>query len=473
VIFRKLKILSDEEMMKIVEGAFRILKNTGCRFDDEKCMDELEKQGCNVNRDLLVARFSEEIIFDALDNMASLTPLDDRPKARVASATARKILDYKTKKMRPGLARDVRDVILLCNNLKNITMASAGVMASDVPEGAIEVYNTGILFKYSEKLFNQWITDPDSVEAVFEIAKIITGSEERLSELKILSCMLDSTSPLTYLKGRLKIAREYARLNLPVAICAAPQTGVTAPASLAGCLVLCVAEMLAGLVWLRALDTKSPVALGHLAARTDPVKGRRLSATPEHTLMNLGAHQIIRYLGYTAGISGFSSDSCDFDLQMGWEKAVSGVLSWAAGCDMLGRAGMIADGFSIEQLALEDEVLDMLYRVGEGCVVDDDALALEVVKKVGPGGNFLAERHTLSHARDFWTPKIFSRKNYSQWTAEGKKTVADTAHEKVSEIISKKSLSLQIPEDKAKAIDEIVGKRIEKLGGSLKGGDAL
>ena len=473
MIFRKLKVLSDDEMLKIVEGAFRVLQNTGCRFEDKKCMDELADLGCDVDRGKLTAKFPDQVILDTLDKAPSLLPVDDRPKVRVASANTRKILDYETKTMRPGKIEDVRNVILLCNYLKNITMASAGVAASDIPPEAVEVYNTGVLIKYSEKLFNQWVSTPDNVPLVFEMAKVLTGSEEELAKSKLLSCMLDSTSPLSYRESQLQIARQYASINLPIAICSAPQTGATAPASMAGCLAVCVAELLAGLVWVRALDSESAVALGNMTTVSDPKNGQGCCATPENTLINLGAHQIIRYLGYCTGVSGFASDSCDFDLQLGWEKATSGVLSWAAGTDMLGRAGVISDGFSMEQLALDNEVLDMLCRVGEGVATDDDGLALNVVKDVGPGGHFLSEDHTLAHARDFWLPKIFSRKNYSQWVADGKKTVADIAHEQVTEIISNNSLSLQVSEDQAKAIDEIVVKRIESLGGSLKEGDAL
>jgi len=61
--------------------------------------------------------------------------------------------------------------------------------------------------------------------------------------------------------------------------------------------------------------------------------------------------------------------------QNGWEKAMSGALCWAAGFDMFGQAGFVMDGFSLEQLVLDDESLGMLQRVGEGVIVDDDTLA--------------------------------------------------------------------------------------------------
>jgi trimethylamine--corrinoid protein Co-methyltransferase len=285
--------------------------------------------------------------------------------------------------------------------------------------------------------------------------------------------MLNSVSPLRYPPRQLEIAREFAKLDLPIAVASMPQTSSSAPATLAGCLALCTAELLAGVVWIHSLNTKSGVALGALTAVSELRSGRQLYATPEQALMYLGAHQIVRYLGYCSGNAGFESDSCDFDFQLGWEKALSGVLSWAAGFDMLGQAGFIMDGFSMEQLVLDNEALDMLSRIGQGMIVNDDSLALDVIKKVGPGGHFLAERHTMKHARSFWTPKVFSRKNYPQWIAGGKKTVGDIAHEKALDILANNSLTPQIPEDQAKAVEEVVRKRVEQLGGSLKGDCSL
>lgn len=469
MIFRKLKVLSDDELIKIVEGAFRVLETTGCRFEDDMCMGELESVGCQVDRDTQVAKFSEDVIFDALDNVKSVTPPDDLPKIRVCSANKGLFLDYGTRKMRPGTIADAKNVIALCNSLNNVTVASAGVVTDGVPSDAVEVFNTALLMKYSEKLFNQWIYEPDNVKYVLEMGKIITGGESELRKSKFLSYMLNSIAPLRYPPKQLEIAREYAKVDLPIAIASMTQSGSTAPATAAGSLVLCTAELLAGLVWVRSLNTQSGVALGALTQVMDMRTGRQLYASPEQSIMFLGAHQIIRYLGYTSGNTCFETDSCDFDMQNGWEKALSGVLCWAAGCDMFGQGGFLLDGFSMEQLVLDDEALGMLQKVCQGVIVDDDSLAFDVINTVGPGGNFLAERHTMKHARDFWLPSIFRRESFEQWQKGGARHVMDLAHEKAEKIIAENPLSLQIPRDQADAIDEIVRRRIAETGETYAG----
>ncbi|MFH1539041.1 MAG: trimethylamine methyltransferase family protein [bacterium] len=471
MIFKKLKVLSDDEIIKIMEGAFRVLKSTGCLFDDEQCMDELEAVGCDVDRGSRVVKFPEDVIFEALDGVPSVTPPDDLPKARVAGANKGFILDYETRKMRRGTTEDAKKVIVLCNALKNITLTSCGVVQEDVPNDAVEVFNTALLLKYSEKLFTQWVYLPENVPYLLEMGKIVTGGEEELRQSQSLSYMLNPITPLQFPPTQLKMARMYAEAGLPLAVASMTQAGSTAPATPAGALVVCTAELLAGLVWVMSLNTKSPVALGALTQVIDMRTAEQLYAGPEQALMFLGAHQIIRYLGYTSGNTCFETDSCDFDKQNGWEKALSGVLCWAAGVDMFGQAGFLKDGFSMEQLVLDDEALGQLHRVAEGVVVDDDSLAFEAIKNVGPGGNFLGERHTMLHARDFWLPTIFQRVSYDQWRSGGKRGIIDVAHEKVERILAENSFELQIPEDQARAIDEIVERRLSEVGAAAEGGD--
>ncbi|HOX28145.1 MAG TPA: trimethylamine methyltransferase family protein, partial [bacterium] len=233
MIFRKLKVLTDDEIIRIVEGAFRILAATGCRFEDAACMDELESIGCTVDRETLVAKFPEDVIFEALDSVPSMTPPDDLPKARVAAANKGFILDYPTRRMRRGTTDDAHKAVKLCNKLDNITVASAGVIQEDVPPDAVEVFNIALLMKYSEKLFTQWVYNADNVKYIFEMGKIFTGGESELRESSVLSYMLNSITPLRYPTTQLKIARMYADLDLPIAIASMTQSGSTSPATLA------------------------------------------------------------------------------------------------------------------------------------------------------------------------------------------------------------------------------------------------
>jgi len=80
------------------------------------------------------------------------------------------------------------------------------------------------------------------------------------------------------------------------------------------------------------------------------------------------------------------------------------------------------------------EALDLL--AGHGARVMDDNLVLDVIKQVGPGGNFLQEKHTLDFfMKEHWQPGVFNRKNLPNWIKDGQKKTDDKLLEKAREIL--------------------------------------
>jgi trimethylamine--corrinoid protein Co-methyltransferase len=78
----------------------------------------------------------------------------------------------------------------------------------------------------------------------------------------------------------------------------------------------------------------------------------------------------------------------------------------------------------------------MVKHIVRGIKVDEESLALDVIHNVGPGGNFLAEEHTLKHFREeFWFPKLINRQNYEKWMENGSTSLADRVNKKVLNIL--------------------------------------
>ena len=96
-----------------------------------------------------------------------------------------------------------------------------------------------------------------------------------------------------------------------------------------------------------------------------------------------------------------------------------------------------------------------------GFEVNDDSLALDIIRRVGPGGHYLAERHTLNHfLKEHWMPKISDRRTYDSWKKAGAKDTLEVAREKAKEILATHKPE-PIPKDVQKEISQIV-KRYEK-----------
>ena len=103
-----------------------------------------------------------------------------------------------------------------------------------------------------------------------------------------------------------------------------------------------------------------------------------------------------------------------------------------------------------------------------GFDVDDGSLALDIIRKVGPGGHYLAEKHTLDRFRKkHWTPEISDRKAHDAWKRAGEKDIVEVAREKIREILATHKPE-PIPRDFQNEISQIL-KKYEKefLGKSI------
>jgi trimethylamine--corrinoid protein Co-methyltransferase len=93
---------------------------------------------------------------------------------------------------------------------------------------------------------------------------------------------------------------------------------------------------------------------------------------------------------------------------------------------------------SPEMLIICNEIIGEALRIARGIQVNDDTLAVDVIRKVGPGGNFLAEKHTLDHLlKEHLAPKISNREPYESWKRNGSKNIVDVSREKIKEILEK------------------------------------
>jgi trimethylamine--corrinoid protein Co-methyltransferase len=87
-------------------------------------------------------------------------------------------------------------------------------------------------------------------------------------------------------------------------------------------------------------------------------------------------------------------------------------------------------------IVIVDEMIGMIRRMKQGIVVDDETAALDIIREVGPGGEFLTHEHTFKHLRTTqWRPKLISRLGYEDWEASGKTGLLDRARLKLDDIL--------------------------------------
>ena len=231
-----------------------------------------------------------------------------------------------------------------------------------------------------------------------------------------------------------------ARQGIPVVVPAEPLCGATAPITLAGNLVVQNVDSLVGVMLTQLVNPGTPVLYGCISSITDLRDMKYLSGAVEMGLMNAASAQMARFyklpLYSTAGMS----DAKVNDGQAGYETALTGLMVALAGGNFIHDAAGFLEfclTASYDKLVIDNEIIGMIMRAVEGIRVDEEALAFDLMKKVGPGGHFVSARHTRKHMRfEQYQPLLSDRDNRDQWTRSGSKTTAARATEQVREILN-------------------------------------
>ena len=146
------------------------------------------------------------------------------------------------------------------------------------------------------------------------------------------------------------------------------------------------------------------------------------------------------------------------DAQAGHEKTLTGICAAMAGTNLIYGAGMLDSGliFSYAQLVIDNDIFKMIRKVMQGMHIDDENLAVDIIKSVGPGGDFLMQDHTMKYMRTLPSaPNLIYRGNRDNWLDSGGKDLAQRAAERAAEILANHK-PLPLSDDAKSALRAIV-----------------
>jgi trimethylamine--corrinoid protein Co-methyltransferase len=137
------------------------------------------------------------------------------------------------------------------------------------------------------------------------------------------------------------------------------------------------------------------------------------------------------------------------DAQSGYETGLSTMAGLLAGMDMMNMGGLVEalKTFDFAKAVIDDEIAQMLKRMKRGLEFSEENLAVDVIKKIGPGGSFIVEPHTIKRMKTAGLlTKLSDRNTRSQWTKKGALDIHARAMGRVREILAKPSSTLFAPE---------------------------
>jgi trimethylamine--corrinoid protein Co-methyltransferase len=198
-------------------------------------------------------------------------------------------------------------------------------------------------------------------------------------------------------------------------------------------------EALAGIVTTQLMKPGHPTLYSVVPTSTDMRTGAFCFGSVEMGMMNAASAQLAHSYNLPIYNTAGPSESKVADSQSAYEPAINVLLSVMAGANYIhDGAGLLDSGLtiSLETYVIDDDILGMCKRVLGGITIDEDRLALECIKEVGPGGNFLGEDHTKSYMRsEFYYPILADRRPRAVWEEEGKLTTEERARQLAREYL--------------------------------------
>ncbi len=450
--------LTEKQIEQIDGAGRRILSEVGLRILDEKMLGRLKDAGAAVDSVTGTVRFSGAWIDERLGSAPEAFTLysrDGEDDLLLGSGEVYfgnggrvfQILDMKTGGFRSTLLRDVAHSAALVDRLENIRFYIIACQAYDLPAEHYHLNDFFQSFLHTDKHVMGGVDSLEGARQMVDLAAGIAGGAEELRRRPFVSAMTNPISPLTIDAESLKILEFLATRGIPVTCAPAPISGATAPATLAGTLAQLHAEALAGAALIQFLAPGASTMYGSVPMTMDLRTMDLAVGSVETAMLNTCcvalAHRCRMPIYATAGLT----DAKIPDIQAGFEKGVSNLLLAMAGADFVHlAAGMLDSGNSIayEQYVIDDEILGMIARIQRGIAVTEDTLAAECIGRVGPGGNYVTDEHTIAHMfSEFFYPKLAVREQYDRWAGRGEPTPLTRAQAVVEEVIEGHSHRLE------------------------------
>jgi trimethylamine--corrinoid protein Co-methyltransferase len=464
-----LEILSRDEVSRIHEASLSILESTGVKFWEPAAIELLRQSGASVDSKKSIVRFPRDLVMQSVKKAPSAITLAGR-NAKFdlklgegrsyfgTLGTAPLVFDLETGERRYALRNDLENFARIADALESVRYFHTSVTPTDLHPDTVDLQRWVIALGNTEKhCMGGAVYNVDNMPYLIRICEEIAGGEKELQRRPILTATECPVPPLQHDKRPLKGIMEFARKRLPVIIYSEPTAGATSPASLAGTLVVTNAEVLSGIVLTQLISPGAPVIYGSVATLMDMRTGSIAFGSPETGLLAACTTQMAHHYGIPNMTPGGRTDSKAPDEQAAYEKSRTTLMAALAGASLGNMAGLLESNLvaSYEQIVIDDEIIGTTERILKGVDFDSEALALNVIDKVGPGGIYLSQRHTLGRVRkEHYMPRMSDRNFYSAWSRDGSKQIKDRARDKALEILRTHS-----PEP----LDSDVGKAVHSI----------
>jgi trimethylamine--corrinoid protein Co-methyltransferase len=463
-----MSVLSPEKIRLISNASFSILEEIGVKVQDQDALEMLHGIGAYVENDGLV-KIPCYLIEKALRSAPKRITLYDRNGTASmvlegknvyfgCSADCLRYLDPFTGKALPFTSEHSAIMARIGDYCSNISFINpVGVLTDYDPRMCSQVSFARVLSN-TTKTINFISNEARATVDIIELATAIAGSKEELKRKPFIFHYCEPIPPLTHGDDSCQKLMLCAEAGIPVVYNPYCMMGGTAPVTLAGALAQSYAEILSGLVIHQAKKEGAPFIIGNMPATMDLRTTIGTYGAPEFYLALAGSSEIAHSFGLPFYGTAGTTDAQVLDYQAVAESTMNSFVNMLSWCHVVHDVGIMyhCSILSPELVVLTNEILDMLKVIRQGIRVDDEMLALDVIKQVGPGGHYLKHHHTLRHFREIWYSDIYDH----SMNQDTPLPVNEKIIQKTKEIIEKHEAE-PLSSEKVKIIKEFENKWIK------------
>ncbi len=431
--FPAMEIVSADELEAIHRASLRVLSEIGMDFTLPEARDMLKAAGATVDGERV--RFDPAMVEELIAHVPAEFTLHARNPGNsqriggdaivfgtVASPPNASDMDGGR---RTGNHTDYRNFLKLAQYFNCIGFVSGyPVEPIDIHASVRHLEALRDMALLTDKPFHAYSLGTERIVDGIEIARIARGiSPEQLEREPSLFTIINTNSPLKLDTPMLRGVIEMSSRNQAVCITPFTLAGAMAPVTVAGALVQQNAEALAGILFTQVVRKGAPVIYGGFTSNVDMKSGAPAFGTPEYMKSTIVGGQLARRYR----IPFRTSNTCaanTVDAQAAYESVFSlWGLTMGGGNLIMHGAGWLEGGLvaSFEKFVLDCDLIQMVSEFLQPLEVNEDALGVEAIREVGPGGHFFGAQHTLArYTNAFYTPIISDWRNNQQWLAAGK-----------------------------------------------------
>jgi trimethylamine--corrinoid protein Co-methyltransferase len=469
------RLLTEDQIREIHLASLEILETIGVRFLHDEAVQLLHSAGCRVKHSNVV-EIPNWLVEDCLRSAPSRITIYNRLGREAMRLEGRKIhfgpgtdlistVDLDSGETRPTRLQDVVNAARVADACPEVDFCASFGLANDVPRNLMYIECARAQMQNSIKPIFFTAAGEQDLAVIIAMAEAAVGGADALRARPYVIHYSEPTAPLTHSYGA--VCKVFLCADKRVPICYTPGDvlGATTPVTLAGGVVQANAEALSGIVLHQLRAKGAPIISGLGAVPLDMKKGTFSYGAPDLRLTNSAFADVFHYYGIPIW-STVGSDAHCLDAQASMEHAFATLMSALDGANLIHDIGYLGQGLlnNVAAIVMSDEIISYVKRILRGFELTPEKVALDLVRQVGPGGQFLTAGHTKAHFREeIWQPKYLNRDSPESWAKRGATRYEEVVRKKALEILRTHQPE-PLPAEALRQIEAIAQRAAQELG---------